>query len=136
MALDAVQITLGLAPMSTGPDLLTTVLGLLCGLGELRQRKMFGGTYIYCDNLFIATVHDGTLYFKANANTAPEFVARGLRPFSYPKEGGTATLRYYQAPSEVFNDRTAMKYWAERALVAARQDASSKKGRNAKPQDH
>ncbi len=58
--------------MAATPDLLTTVLGLLSGLGELRQRKMFGGTYIYCDDLFIATVHDGALYFKVNANTAPE----------------------------------------------------------------
>jgi DNA transformation protein len=118
--------------MATGPDLLSTVLGLLCGLGELRQRKMFGGTYIYCDDLFIATVHDGTLYFKANANTAPEFVARGLLPFSYPKEGGIATLQYYQAPPEVFNDRAAMKHWAHTALIAARQDASSKQARKAK----
>ena len=84
--------------MAAPSDLLTTVLDLLSGLGELRQRKMFGGTYIYCDDLFIATVHDGTLYFKANANTAPEFIKRSLRPFSYPKQGAIATLQYYQAP--------------------------------------
>lgn len=118
--------------MAATPDLLTTVLGLLSGLGELRQRKMFGGTYIYCDDLFIATVHDGALYFKANANTAPEFIKRRLRPFSYPKQGGIATLQYYQAPPEVFNNRAAMRRWAERALTTARQDASSTRARKAK----
>jgi DNA transformation protein and related proteins len=117
--------------MTASPDLVTIVLDLLSGLGELRQRKMFGGTYIYCDDLFIATVHDGTLYFKANANTAHEFIKRNLRPFSYAKQGGIATLQYYQAPPEVFNDGDAMKRWAERALTAARQDASSKKTRKA-----
>jgi DNA transformation protein and related proteins len=103
-----------------------TVLQLLAGMGVLRQRKMFGGVYIYCDDLFIATIHDDTLYFKANASTAADFVARGLPTFSYPKEGGTATLQYYQAPPEVFTEPSAMKFWAGKALIAARQDATSK----------
>ena len=123
---------LGVTTMTAAPDLLTTVLDLLSGLGELRQRKMFGGTYIYCDDLFIATVHDGTLYFKANTNTAREFINRGLRPFSYPKQGGIATLQYYEAPPDVFNNRAGMKRWAEKALAAARQDATSKKARKAR----
>jgi len=87
---------------------------------------MFGGVYIYCDDLFIATVHDNTLYFKANATTASDFQARELPIFSYPKEGGIATLQYYQAPPEVFTGPAAMKLWAEKALRAARQDATSK----------
>jgi DNA transformation protein len=107
-------------------DLLSTVLHLLSGLGVLRQRKMFGGVYIYCDDLFIATVHDDTLYFKANASTAAEFVARGLPLFSYPKDGGVATMQYYQAPAEVFSGRAQMELWAEKALLAAKQDAASK----------
>ena len=107
-------------------DLLSTVLHLLSGLGVLRQRKMFGGVYIYCDDLFIATVHDDTLYFKANASTAAEFVARGLPLFSYPKDGGVATLQYYQAPAEVFSGRAQIELWAEKALLAAKQDAASK----------
>ncbi|MDD5037362.1 MAG: TfoX/Sxy family protein [Methylococcaceae bacterium] len=115
--------------MSAPVELLATVLELLSGIGELRQRKMFGGTYIYCDNLFIATVHDNKLYFKANKNTASDFVERGLPAFSYPMQGGIATLQYYQAPAEAFNSRTAMKYWANKALTAARQDASVKKKR-------
>lgn len=110
-----------------GPsDLVVTTLGLLCGLGELRHRRMFGGTYIYCDDLFIATVHDETLYFKANANTAPTFIARGLKPFSYPKGGDTVTLQYYQAPPEVFADAATMNTWARLALMAAREDAARK----------
>lgn len=107
-------------------DLLDTVLGLLKGMGELRQRRMFGGTYIYCDDLFIATVHDDRLYFKANANTAPAFVERGLQRFSYLKQGEVATLQYYEAPPEVFDTRAAMKRWAQMALAAAREDASTK----------
>jgi DNA transformation protein len=111
--------------MSAAPDLAKAVLELLSGIGELRQRRMFGGTYIYCDDLFIASVHDDVLYFKANANTASAFIKLGLRQFSYPKAGAVATLQYYEAPSEVFGSRAEMKRWANKALVAARQDASS-----------
>lgn len=106
--------------------MVSIVLDLLSGMGELRQRRMFGGTYIYCDDLFIATVHDDRLYFKANANTAPAFVELGLRPFSYLKQGEVSTLQYYEAPPEVFDSREAMKRWAHKALVAAREDASTK----------
>ena len=87
---------------------------------------MFGGVYTYCDDLFIATVHDATLYFKANAHTAPDFVARGLSQFSYPKQGGVASLQYYQAPEKVFSDVDAVRFWGSKALLAARQDASAK----------
>ncbi len=121
--------------MNATPHLLKIVLDLLSGVGELRQRKMFGGTYIYCDSLFIATVHDETLYFKANESTAPEFIARGLRQFSYPKEGGLATLQYYEAPAEVFSSRSEMKRWANKALAAAQQDASKKAKKGRQPSD-
>ena len=113
--------------MNTVPDLLAHVLKSFSALGKLRHRKMFGGVYIYCDDLFFATIHDATLYFKANANTAPDFIERGLPVFTYPKQGGIATLQYYQAPREVFTDEKAMQFWASKALLAAKQDAATKK---------
>lgn len=121
-------------PMSDD-ELLQLVLQHLRRLGVLRTRRMFGGQYIYCDDLFIATVHDGILYFKANANTAPEFIALKRPVFSYPKNGGIATLQYYQAPREVFESREAMERWGRTALLAARQDAkkAKKKPSRAKP---
>jgi DNA transformation protein and related proteins len=109
-----------------GLSLLSATLDLMSGIGELRHRKMFGGVYIYCDDLFIATIHDEILFFKANAFTAPDFVKLGLPPFSYPKDGGIASLQYYQAPPDVFTGRPSMKLWAEKALLAAKQDASRK----------
>ena len=120
---------LGFNTMTTTSTLVDRVLDLLSGIGVLRQRKMFGGTYIYCDDMFIATVHDDILYFKANKNTRHEFTERGLRPFTYPKQGEVATLQYYEVPAEVFTSKDVMKHWATKALTAARQDASSKSKR-------
>ena len=119
----------GLSLLTASSEFVAKVLDLLSGIGHLRYRKMFGGIYIYCDDLFIATVHDGILFFKANKNTAQAFIDQGLRPFSYSRQGEVATLQYYQAPTEVFSSPAAMKRWARRALMAARQDASSKKPR-------
>lgn len=113
--------------MSVHADPLASALELLAGFGRLRTRRMFGGTYIYCDDLFIATVHDGTLYFKANASTAGKFIERGLRQFSYPRDGEIATLQYYEAPAEVFEGGAAMKRWAALALDAAKQDSAKKR---------
>ena len=96
---------------------------ILSDLGKLRGRKMFGGTYIYCDDLFIATIHDDTLYFKANEHSAREFIAKGLKPFSYPTTSGVVTLQYYEAPPEVFESPAEMRRWGSKALVAAKHDA-------------
>jgi DNA transformation protein and related proteins len=112
--------------MSTAPVLLETVMEFLSGLGNLRTRKMFGGVYIYCDDLFIATVHDNTLYFKANQNSAGEFIAKGLKPFSYPTNAGIVTLQYYEAPPEALKSAAKMQVWASKALLAAKQDAERK----------
>jgi DNA transformation protein and related proteins len=111
---------------------LQLVLQQLGGLGVLRTRKMFGGQYIYCDELFIATVHDGKLYFKANANTAPDFLALKRPVFTYPTKVGIATLQYYQAPPEVFDRNEAMLRWGRLALLAAQQDAEKGKKKSSR----
>ena len=131
---DSTKIDAQRSAMPPSPTLLSTVLDLMSGNGALRTRKMFGGVYIYCDDLFVATIHDDTLYFKANAETSGEFIARGLPIFSYPKEGGVATLQYYQAPPEVFAGRAAMKEWVGKAMLAAKQDAARKPKRKTNPQ--
>jgi DNA transformation protein and related proteins len=114
-------------------DLLQMVLQRLASLGVLRTRKMFGGTYIYCDDLFIATVHDGVLYFKANANTASEFIARACPVFSYPTRQGVVTLQYYRAPADVFERPEVLAQWGRLALLAARQDAAQATKKSRRP---
>jgi DNA transformation protein and related proteins len=113
--------------MTIPTDPLALTLELLQSFGRLRTRKMFGGVYIYCNDFFIATIHDGTLYLKANTSTADEFIQRKLRQFSYPKGGEIATLQYYEAPAEFFSSRLATKHWFELALRAAKQDHANKK---------
>lgn len=94
-------------------------------LGPIALRYMFGGWCLYCDGLAIALVADGALWLKADAESRPEFAAKGLRAFQ-PFPDKPMTMSYYQTPAEVFEDEEALRHWAGLALAAA---ARQKKGK-------
>lgn len=56
-------------------------------LGGITARAMFGGWRLYCDGLVFAVVAGGALFLKADKETSPDFVARGLMPFEEEAEG-------------------------------------------------
>jgi len=66
-----------------------------------------------------AIIIDDSLYFKADTTTRNEFIALGLRPFTYTSRGKTVTLQYYEAPPEVFESAEIMQKWMQSALGAA-----------------
>lgn len=87
--------------------------------GPIRTRRMFGGYGVYHDGVMFALVADDTLYLKADAETTPDFVARGLGPFEYLRQGKRVRLSYYLAPAEVLEAPEEARIWAERAYRAA-----------------
>ncbi|MFN0025406.1 MAG: TfoX/Sxy family protein [Parvularculaceae bacterium] len=96
--------------------------------GNIRIRKMFGGAGIYCDELFFALMDDGAIYFKADDVTRKAFEARGLAQFTFEmKDGASATMSYYTAPEEIFDDEDELRAWTTLALDAARRAAKGKK---------
>ena len=62
-------------------DYLQFVLDQLAGLGCLRERRMFGGAGIYCDEIFFAIVYQDTLYLKVDNAHRAVFVQAGSTPF-------------------------------------------------------
>ena len=104
-------------------DFLEFVLEQMAQLRGLRSKRMFGGFGIYQHELFFALIADDRLYLKADAESHADFLARNLSPFTYPRRGVTASLNYYEAPPEVFDDTDSMKVWAEKAIGAARRAA-------------
>ncbi len=96
--------------------------------GAIRVRKMFGGAGLYCDDLFFAIMADGAIYFKADDETRKVFVGRGLSPFTFEmKDGASASMSYYSAPEEIFDDEDELRHWTTLALDAARRAAKFKK---------
>lgn len=84
-----------------------------------RVRRMFGGYGLYRDDLMFAIIIQDKLYLKADAMNRQQFEERGLLPFTYESKGKQVTIRYYEAPAEVFEDSDDMRTWVESALAAA-----------------
>ena len=101
---------------------------LFAPFGEIRVKKMFGGAGLYCDGLFFAIMDDEAIYLKVDEETRRAFEQAGLSPFAFEmKDGSTATMSYYNAPEDIFDDEDELKRWTTLALDAASRAAKFKK---------
>jgi DNA transformation protein and related proteins len=90
------------------------VLDQLATLGAVRARAMFGGHGLYRGPEFFGIVHQGRLYFRTDARTRPDYVARNMPPFR-PNPHQTLTS-YYEVPADVLEDTEILASWARAAL--------------------
>ena len=95
------------------------VLDQLSGLPGLRAKAMFGGHGLYAGDKFFAILMSGRIYFKTDQHTRPLYEQRGMSPFIYEKARRTMTIRYYEVPSEILEDRRELLEWAEQAIRAS-----------------
>ena len=105
--------------MSRSGEFVDFVIEQMSSVGGLRVRAMFGGYGVYQNDRIFAIIAEDTLYFKVDAVTRGEFEAKGLRPFTYVASGKTATMQYFEAPPEVFEEQEAMRSWVQKAHEAA-----------------
>ena len=112
------------------PAFIAHVTELLRALGRLEARPMFGGHGLYCDGAFFAIVLDDVLYLKADDESRPRFVAAGLDPFVYERQGKRASLGYYRAPPEALESPDAALTWAREALGAALRVSAGRSSRS------
>jgi DNA transformation protein len=97
---------------------------LFAAFGPVMVRRMFGGAGIFADGVSIAIVHDGVIYLKVDARSAPDFDRENLAPFTYLRNGVAASLTSYRRmPDRLYDDPDALARWAARALDAARSSA-------------
>lgn len=85
-------------------------------LGELRLRRMFGAYGLYCGPVFFGIAHQDRLYFRTDARSRGEYIARGMQPFQpNPRQ----TLKnYYEVPADAIDEAAELVDWARRALAA------------------
>ncbi len=95
------------------------VLDQLGPLPELRAKAMFGGYGLYQADRFFAILMDGRLYFKTDEQTRAAYVERGMGPFTYEKARRTMTIKYFEVPPEVLENREQLSAWAHHAIHAA-----------------
>jgi DNA transformation protein len=95
------------------------VVEQMAGLGGVEARRMFGGWGVFRAGLMFGLIANEMLYFKTDDLNVGRFQARGLGPFTYTAKGQSKSLRYYEAPPEVFDDSQAMVEWARDAFECA-----------------
>jgi DNA transformation protein and related proteins len=104
------------------------LLEQMAPLGDISSRAMMGGYCLYCDGIVFALVARGALFLKADDVNRGAFTARGLKAFR-PFEDQNASMSYYEAPPEIFEDPDAMREWCGGAVQAGRRAQEKKKGK-------
>ena len=99
---------------------------LLTPLGRVTARRMFGGFGLYLDGLTFAIIVDDQLWLKADADNRAAFEALDLPPFTYQRQGKTATMSYYRAPDDALEAPALLLPWARNAYAAALRAAAHK----------
>lgn len=95
------------------------VVELMGGFAPVQARRMFGGFGIFWQGLMLGIIIEDKLYFKVDDISEPRFAQRGLPRFQYESKGRTASLRYCEAPPEVYDEPAHMVDWARLAYECA-----------------
>ena len=95
------------------------VLDQLSAVPELRAKAMFGAHGLYSSNRFFGILDEGRLFFKTDAASQVEYLARGMEPFTYEMKGRVMTMAYHEVPPEVLENSAELVVWAHRAIQRA-----------------
>jgi DNA transformation protein and related proteins len=99
------------------------VLDQLCTLPEVQARAMFGAHGLYQEGHFFAILDEGRLFFKTDAVSQADYLARGMPPFTYESKGRVLTMQYHEVPPEILENAAELVGWAQRAIAVAVRDS-------------
>jgi DNA transformation protein len=106
------------------------LIDLFSDFGPVAIRRMFSGFGISADGINFAMALRSGLYFRADEQTIPQFVAEGSTPFQYQTRAKTVIVNsYWQLPARLFDDSEELSVWARAALAAAQRAALRKRPR-------
>ena len=103
------------------------LLELLESLGDIQARAMFGGFGIYRQGLMFGIVEDDALYLKVDDKNLSDFESKGMKPFTYKRQGKEVALSYYQVPYEAIDDTEHLCELAKKAYDAALRSFKTKR---------
>ena len=103
------------------------VLDQLRALPDVRARAMFGAHGLYQDEHFFGILDEGRLFFKTDAQSQADYVARGMGPFTYESKGRVLTMSYHEVPPDVLENAPELVAWARRAIEGATRSRKSRK---------
>ena len=95
------------------------VIDQLRALPDVRAKSMFGGQGLYSGEHFFGILFEGRLFFKTDAQSQADYVARGMGPFTYEMKGKLLTMTYYEVPPDALENASELTAWARRAVQVA-----------------
>jgi len=95
------------------------VLDQLSALPDVRAKAMFGAHGLYQGEHFFGILDEGRLFFKTDAQSQADYIARGMGPFTYEMKGRVMTMIYHEVPPDVLENREELVIWAHRAIQIA-----------------
>jgi DNA transformation protein len=89
--------------------------------GVATVKRFFSGASIAMDGVVFAFIIQGTLYFRTDDESRPDFESRGAAPFTYSRRTRRVGVSsYYEVPDDVVDDTDELRRWAARSRQAAR----------------
>jgi DNA transformation protein len=104
--------------MAVSDSFLTFVIEQLDGVRQVTSRRMFGGVGLYSGESFFGVLDNDRLYFKVNETSVGDYTRAGMGPFR-PDPTKPMTMKYYEVPVSVLEDRDAIAAWARKAIAVA-----------------
>ena len=101
------------------------VLDQLRALPDVRAKAMFGAHGLYQDEHFFGILDEGRLFFKTDAHSQADYVARGMEPFIYESKGRVLTMSYHEVPPDVLENAPELVAWARGAIAVAAHSGKS-----------
>ena len=95
------------------------VLDQLSALPDVRAKAMFGAHGLYCDEKFFGILGDGRLFFKTDAQSAADYTAHGMGPFTYEMKGKVVAMSFHEVPPDVLEQPQELVVWARKAITVA-----------------
>jgi DNA transformation protein len=95
------------------------VLDQLSALPEVGARAMFGAKGLYCGDQFFGILDEGRVFFKTDEKLASDYVARGMKPFTYTSRGREVTMGFHEVPPEILENPPELVLWAQRSIQLA-----------------
>ena len=107
---------------------LIEVLDHLAEMGEVTERRMFGGYGLYFEGLFFGLLdRQGQFYLRADPDHCSEFQSRQGQPFRPDPE--KKAMNYWSVSQEILADPPLLLKLAEAAVQLARLAKSAKSGK-------
>jgi DNA transformation protein and related proteins len=94
--------------------------------GGVAAKRMFSARGLFRNGTLFALIRDDTLYLRTDERTVADYLALGMKPFSYNRAGRPAALDYHEVPPDVLDEPDALTAWAAKAYDAAVRRAAAR----------